>query len=134
MPRLNLLQRNRLRLLIVELEKTTERNRLDLLLSVLRVLVETLLVLLPNGVLEGGDTGGVVDVRFATEAPVVLPELSETGRDNDVARRVTSLVELESVEGEHLEVAATDARGGTSEATVDDGLVLETEDLENLGT
>jgi hypothetical protein len=134
MPRLNLLQRNRLRLLIVELEKTAERNGLDLLLSVLRVLVETFLVLLPDGVLEGGDTGRVVDVRFAAEAPVVLSELAETRRNDNVARWVAPLVKLESVEGEHLEVAAADAGGGTGKATVDDGLVLETEDLEDLGT
>lgn len=71
-PGLDLVDRNRRAAFVVKIEKTTKGDVFNLLMGVLRVGVVGGLILLPDGILEAGDTGGVVDVGLASVAPVVL--------------------------------------------------------------
>jgi hypothetical protein len=114
-PRFDLLERDLVRVLVVEVEETTEGDGANLTTSVLGVGVVGGLVLLANGVLELSDAGGVVDVSLSSVAPVVFSSLGETGNDDGVAGGVAALVQLEGVDGEELKVGSSDsARGSCS--------------------
>jgi hypothetical protein len=102
-PRFDLLDRNLHLLVVVEVEETTKSDCANLLESVSRVSVVGFLILLPNSILESGDTGRVVDVSFSSVTPVVFSSFGKTRWKDSFARRVTSLVKFESVEGKHLE-------------------------------
>lgn len=112
-PWLDLLERDLVRLLVVKVEETTESDGTDLPTSVLGVGVVGGLVLLANGVLKLSDAGGVVNVRFSSVAPVVLSSLRKTGDEDGVAGGVATLVHLQGVDGEELEVGSRDSARGS---------------------
>ena len=92
---------------------------LRLLVGVLRVRVVGLLVLLTDGVLEVRDTGGVVDVGFATRTPVVFTRLGHARGNDSLAGRPAALVHLVGVHGEKVERGTLNAARGTVEAAFD---------------
>ena len=84
-PGLDLVDRDRSGALISELEETMEMDGASLIVSILGVSVESGLVLLPNGILEVGNTSGVVDVSLTTVTPMVLSGLGHTRWDDRLA-------------------------------------------------
>jgi hypothetical protein len=91
------------------------------------------LVAFADGILKVGNASRVVDVGFSTITPVVFTRLGHTRRDDSLATRPTTLVELEGIHGKEVKGGTLDTAGGTDEAFLDD-LAVETESLEDLGT
>ncbi|GKT49344.1 uncharacterized protein ColSpa_09525 [Colletotrichum spaethianum] len=132
-PGLDLLDGDGSAVLELEVEHTTERASLDLLVLGAGVRLVGLVVLGADGILDVGNAGGVVHVSLTTIAPVVLARLGQASDTDGVAGGETTLVEAEAVLCDGLEGGTLDTGGGALEAALDDSLI-KTKSLENLGT
>jgi hypothetical protein len=132
-PRLDLINGDRSAVLKLEVQETTERARLDLLILGSGVGLVGLVILGADGILDVGNRGRIVNVRLTTITPVVLSRLWKTRHTNGVSRGKSTLVETVALLGNQLESQALDTGGSALKTSLDNSLV-KTKGLENLGT
>lgn len=83
-PRFDLVKGDRGGVPVTELQETTNMNCMDLFVWIIRVSVESGLVLLPNSALKVRSTRRVVDVSLAAVPPVALSGYGHTSEEVEV--------------------------------------------------